>query len=548
MEGKKYSNNFLLEELTVCQRQFDENSAGRLTQLLSLLSKNSITSEKDILNYHNSLLFILAYPYNKEIRSLAERELKRLLKYVESKNKSLHSEFLLNSGITGTNMCASFSLVFNDWLLENFPDDVELDSMEGDKNEIVTLLHSTYDPVEAELKSEEKNIWKYFREEKLKGITSKKELFRFYIKNSLRLPGNNAFRESLFSSFGIYPRFKLGNLFPTLSNGRSGKGKLFYHDKGIIKRTTLAEVFSAGAPTKIELTKKEKIKLAFLARGSMGSLMRETDPFSFPNHDETELLDMGRGITIALFYMRAEMKNPLQVYAGYLLLKNQIPMAYGGGWILGKQSGFGVNVLPPYRGGESAWVVGQLLRAYKFNYNVSLFSVDPYQIGKNNSEGIKSGAFWFYYRLGFRPYQNELAELAEKEFKKITTKKNYRTSEKILKKLAGSTLLWEEKNDYSGYINPDDVSNRITEYININFGGDRGNTFSFARLRRTGAENAKGILLNKNLVLLNCIGVFEKLSKDEITQITDAFIVKDKDEKKFIELIQNQNKFHGLLK
>lgn len=534
----------LVKEFIFVQKQFDEINIQRQEKLLSALRKTELSGEKSIQIYHDSLLFSLAYPPNTKIRLLVEKEMNRLIEFVKSKNKSINSEFLLNSGISGSNMCASFTLAFNDWLLENFPDEVELDSLEGDKNEIATLLHSTLDPVEAELKSEEKNNWKYFKEEKLKGITSKKDLFRFYIKNSQRLPGTNAFRESLFSSFGLYARFKLNHRYPTLSNGRSGKGTIFFHDKGIIKRTTLSEVFSAGAPQKIELSKKEKIKLAFLARASMGSLMRETDPFSFPNHDETELLDMGRGITIALFYMKSEMKNPLQVYAGYLLMKNQIPMAYGGGWILGKQSGFGVNVLPPYRGGESAWVVGQLLRAYKFNYNVSLFSVDPYQIGKNNSEGIRSGAFWFYYRLGFRPYQKELAELAEKEFNKLTTKKNYRTSEKTLKRLADSTLLWEEKNDYSSYINIDDVSNKITEFVNKNFRGDRNAAeSSFAEHRKV-----KGLFLQKNLALLYSIGAFEKLKKDELKGVEDAFSNKGKDEKAFIEMIQRQNRFFEVLK
>jgi hypothetical protein len=41
---------------------------------------------------------------------------------------------------------------------------------------------------------------------------------------------------------------------------------------------------------------------------------------------------------------------------------------------------------------------------------VEVFSLDPYQIGHENEEGIESGAFWFYRKLGFRPVRPELAE------------------------------------------------------------------------------------------------------------------------------------------
>ena len=40
------------------------------------------------------------------------------------------------------------------------------------------------------------------------------------------------------------------------------------------------------------------------------------------------------------------------------------------------------------------------------------FVVKPYQFGKGNPEGLKSGAFWFYYRLGFRPVRDDIREQA----------------------------------------------------------------------------------------------------------------------------------------
>jgi hypothetical protein len=74
---------------------------------------------------------------------------------------------------------------------------------------------------------------------------------------------------------------------------------------------------------------------------------------------------------------------------------------------------------------------------------VTSFSIDPYQIGYQNEEGIESGAFWFYRKLGFRPTQPAVLQLVEKEEQQIATRKDYRTSARTLRKLAESPMIFE---------------------------------------------------------------------------------------------------------
>jgi hypothetical protein len=66
--------------------------------------------------------------------------------------------------------------------------------------------------------------------------------------------------------------------------------------------------------------------------------------------------------------------------------------------------------------------------------------LDPYQLGKDNSDGIKSGAFWTYYHAGFRPVRKKQQQLAEAEAWKIKSMKGYRTPALVLKKLADSRM------------------------------------------------------------------------------------------------------------
>ena len=75
--------------------------------------------------------------------------------------------------------------------------------------------------------------------------------------------------------------------------------------------------------------------------------------------------------------------------------------------------------------------------------NVTCFSVYPYQLGDQNEEAIKSGAFWFYRKLGFRPGRRELLALTQREETKIASKRGYRTSARILRKLAAAHVFYE---------------------------------------------------------------------------------------------------------
>ncbi len=74
---------------------------------------------------------------------------------------------------------------------------------------------------------------------------------------------------------------------------------------------------------------------------------------------------------------------------------------------------------------------------------VTAFSIDPYQIGYENEEGIESGAFWFYRKLGFRPTDRDVLKLVLNEEKKIASRSNYRTSLRTLRKLAVGPMIFE---------------------------------------------------------------------------------------------------------
>jgi len=68
------------------------------------------------------------------------------------------------------------------------------------------------------------------------------------------------------------------------------------------------------------------------------------------------------------------------------------------------------------------------------------FLINPYQFGAGNDEALQSGAYWFYYRLGFRSAQTAVRRLADREFARLRADRHYRVPIATLRKLAACDL------------------------------------------------------------------------------------------------------------
>jgi hypothetical protein len=144
-----------------------------------------------------------------------------------------------------------------------------------------------------------------------------------------------------------------------------------------------------------------------------------------------------------LFGVPATKRLPLRAYHAAMIFKNGIPVGYFEGLSLFERMESGFNFYYTFREGETAWIYARVLNIYRHLLGVTTFLIDPYQVGFENEEGIESGAFWFYRKLGFRPTDRNILQLTEGEEKKIATRKAYRTSAPILRKLAKSVMVFE---------------------------------------------------------------------------------------------------------
>ena len=181
-------------------------------------------------------------------------------------------------------------------------------------------------------------------------------------------------------------------------------------------------------------------RLVDVAMASLAVRHRETYHFNFANPREVYRADVGEGVSIAVFGLLPEHRFPLECTMGYLILSNGVPIGYGGSSILFRQVNTGVNIFDEYRGSEASFLWTQVMRVYHALTGCTRFIANAYQFGSENREALSSGAFWFYYRLGYRPILAEVRKIARREAARLSCDSSYRSDVATLRRLASCDM------------------------------------------------------------------------------------------------------------
>ncbi len=461
-----HSATKILQELSRHLLQFDGSSGQIKQQTLDLLSACKTLNPSQIKEYRRCLLFTTAYPethanYRAGIMGLHTLGLK--IQSLGSKSKKA----LGQSGLPNTVLLGVYSFHLLHWLSKNTNTQVRLAYFEKGAVHPCAALKRGLNEMEFELEGQES--LKAMRWLELAfGSKDRKTLLQRVLNYiaALAIPGLQ--KDQLFESMRVCVSFECADQSPALRFAT----KPFVHSDGLIKRFDEKALLDTPLPQSKKLSATQKKELIHCARLSLLFLNRETDPVSLCEESGLEYYELERGFSIALFSTVPERRLPLESYIGFMMFKNGFPISYGGAWLFGKRSLLGINIYESYRGGESAYLFAQLLRCYKQRFSPTYIEVEPYQFGKGNPEGIKTGAFWFYYRFGFRPVDKTLRSLAAKEYNKLQKNRTYRTPPSTLKAFTASNMMlsFEER---TINLDPSILSAHITETIAEKFQGDR---------------------------------------------------------------------------
>ena len=435
----------LLDQLDELKTEFTPAVARRVERLLSQLARKRLTDIDSLIRYHELLLFLRAYPHNASIARAAERELREFanrVSFLQQQRIDIapleHPEV---SGIAGTSVTDTFSFYIVRRLLQRHPSQLEIYWEWFESENRLAATWPRFMPLLAEDAFVEANV--PYREWLAAARGRSSELV-WLMEQFDKLPKPENERAELYDSQQLYvrwtPSFKMSRTGMRLS-GR----KCFYHRGPLIPRREidLRKELAKPSPELEKLSPQEGEKALDMARDSSTIRYRELYGFTHGDPKHVYRAELGRGVEIFIMSLRLEKRLPLRSYHAVMIYKNGVAIGYFEGLSLFERMESGFNLYYTFRDGETAWLYARVLNVMHHFAGVTAFSLDPYQIGFENEEGIQSGAFWFYRKLGFRPTEPEVLKLALKEEEKLRTRKGYRTSAATLRKLARSPMIFE---------------------------------------------------------------------------------------------------------
>ena len=462
----------MVEALRSARTAVGRGPRAEKMRLLRELSREPITTARLLRGYHDLLLFLAAYPDSAAMLKVVEGELKRLASIV--KERPGLAARLVDTGIANTEIVHPFTLDMTRWLVGRLGADVELDWDDGSLGEAMDeFLHALVPTVERDgLYADHLTTQEWFA--LAKGSRRASDA-GWLVEQFGRLEGPASLRDHAFDSLSVAVRWRLRAAGFSRPTARFPRRPIFYQEEPILRQIDLRSLVAKrlGPPKYLARRRAEEVLDA--CRTTLCVRHREIDTLTYANPGEVALYRLERGIDVAVFGMTPERRLPIESYFGFIVARNRVPMGYGGGWVFFERCEIGVNIFDEFRGGESAFAFAQVIRVYKWLFGATRFCVDPFQFGAGNREAIHSGAFWFYYRLGFRPIDAKLRALADEEAGKLRASPRHRTSAPMLRKLARAKLglSFDEADDQLPELDLTKLGLALTAEIGKRFRGDR---------------------------------------------------------------------------
>jgi hypothetical protein len=434
----------VLAELEELKRRFGDDDE-KILRALRVLSKSKFTDAGELIHLHEALLFLRAYPPSAGVLKQVEAILKTFgqrvsqLRAADADLSPLDDPDL--SGITGTSVTSNFSYAIVCWLAAKYPAQLQIDWDWFEEEERFGATMPRFLPLLEEEAMVEAHVpyRDYLRAAKGRANEVVWLIERF---KSLKLSEKE--KAEAYDSLKIHVRWQFG-VRASRTRMKLTTRRSFFHDRPLIARREISLANELKA-TPIPFEKLSPVlgeRVIEMARQTSAVRYRELHGFTCGDSRRVIRADLGRGTEAFVMGVPAEARLPLRAYHAALIFKNGVPVGYFEGLSLFERMESGFNLYYTFREGETAWLYARVLRLMKQLLGVSVFSIDPYQVGHENEEGIESGAFWFYRKLGFRPTRPDLVRLALSEERRISADPHRRTSARTLRKLAAGHMLFE---------------------------------------------------------------------------------------------------------
>jgi hypothetical protein len=418
----------VLDELASLKSVFDPTAAARVSELLDCLARAQFDQPRDLVRLHEIVLFLRAYPHSPAVLRLADQILSSFAARMEHQDADLFDDPEI-SGIAGTAVSSNFSFEIAQGLAARYPNSLHIDWDNYSHPERLGAVLARTFPVAAEQWTVEPHIdWRaWFIASRLK--------LAWLLKN---------IDAGTYDLLEIPLRWDLGNSAASRTSARLPSRKVFYHTEPLLRRSDVSlETEFAAAPVPVmKLAPSRARRILNRIADNSAVRYRELWGFTHPDPQHVYHAPLGRGTDFFFFGVPKAFRLPLRAYYCGAFAKNGVPIGYVETLLLFERAEVGFNLYYTFREGETAWLYARMLKVLREHLGVTVFSIDPYQIGHDNEEAIASGAFWFYRKLGFRPASSEVLRIMSREEQRIASTPGYRTPAPVLRRMARAPLIY----------------------------------------------------------------------------------------------------------
>jgi hypothetical protein len=459
-----------LRKLARLRLQFDDETRRLRLDLLRLLEKRRLGSAHQVRELHEILLFHYAYPDDRVVFDQVERMLRR---FDQRSDLERFRGELIDSGIAGTDIYYQFLAPTAHWLAERWGPHLTVDWEMTDVDKVdrqLGLLALYAESPGLDETPLQGRAWL----DQLRGGLSDAE---FLIRRRISHEKNLFLRDHLYDEMALFIRLSPGPNTPSRTRARFS-GSSFVPQAGPLRRARPNLLDEAlRPPLRIRNVSPGRAdELIDLARGGMVTRSRDLDAFADASRNDVRIIDCGDGVEFACIGVIPEKRMLLEAVYGFLILRNGVPIGYTLASALWNSSELAYNMFDTNRGAEAAYIYGRFIAIIRTLFDVDTFTVFPYQLGYGNEEGIQSGAWWFYYKLGFRPKEAKILKLADREVARMRRRPTHRSSPETLRTLASKNVflhLGKPRDDVIGILPLDRIGLAVTDYVVKRFGWDR---------------------------------------------------------------------------
>lgn len=424
-----------LARLRQMRQEYGPPAAEQKREALLCLENAVLTRARDVQLLHDALCFLRAYPDDPETRALADR---MLAAFAQREDLRELREELAGSGIAGTVLASSFYWFTADWLARRWPERLTVDweSFEG-SDRLDAWMYPLLQEHERVAYDEAPGTLR----ELIESLKAPEETDAAYLVRCFRgVSPNPLVAEQAYEGLDMPLQLAPGPATPAHTHAVFSGARVDYRSRrwrpsGSVRRRIAEEPLSVR-----RATRSEAEELYWLGREAM--ITRGRDLFAFMHADpgDTRLVDFGDGLVWSCMGLVPERRHLL--YGQYILLalQNGVPVAYSQACPLFDSAEINFNVFESFRDGEASRIFTTSLALTRHLFGVDAFTINTHQLGQDNPEALKTGAWWFYHKHGFRPDAPHLRDIVARERAAKKRDPKHRSSLATLRQLSADEM------------------------------------------------------------------------------------------------------------